>query len=264
MSESAERVCTVCEKEIPKWKAKNATCGSFSCKTKRKKQWQQNAAPKRKPESMDGSVLHTCLANALDPVKPSCRCKKQITDDEGKSLVAKGGAVNFKTRLALFVVGDPILLVGRSLRTPRSATIERSHIEKSLSVNEAKQRADFQELKARQAETQRLLEEEWEARMDVYGELNQEFLKSLIVEVPAERFDRERAEAFGRPGIFSFVEERGSVGRDVLTDFDEPESHGELENNASNDANEGEDQNDDEEDSRTAEELLSEFEEKAA
>ena len=57
--------------------------------------------------------------------------------------------------------------------------------------------------------------------MNIYGWLTAEAWRALVVEVPAEEYDRAERESRGRC-LFSFADERSSAGVDV-SDFEAPE-----------------------------------------
>lgn len=185
--------------------------------------------------------------------------------------MSSGGAVNFRTRLAVFIVGDPLLAVGRALRTPRSMTIEAANLDrltseprgfKKKSSKDKREDQRLEDLKRAVAEDRLQRDQEEKLRLEIYGELTIQNLQSLIVSVSAEEFDRAERESFGRPGIFSFEETRTCVGVDVSSPFAEPD-HFEPEEELAEDAseeNEEEESPTEAEDLRTAEESLEEFE----
>src|SRR6267378_8093239 len=120
----------LCGSEIPKWKSKGTKFCNPGCKFKFEKQKKE----KRKaanPKTSTGNILHQCLANALDAAIP-CKCRKRVSDKEAKRLAAEGRAVHYGTRTAVFIEGEPLLIVGKNLKFPRSATIERPMIERSV------------------------------------------------------------------------------------------------------------------------------------
>jgi len=211
------RLCEVCSSVIPEWKAKNVSTCSVRCKFQLK---QAKAQSKRKerieknPKRSLGSVLHSCLANSLDPAKP-CRCRKRVIDDEASRLVAKGEAVNFESRLAEFIEGAPILLVGRSLKFPRSATLEKAHLQRLTERKKNAKDKTLEELQKAVQEDRAMRAEEEALRLEVYGELTLSAQRALVVEVPAEEYDRLEREQSGISILSWFEDERSAVGVDV-------------------------------------------------
>ena len=61
--------------------------------------------------------------------------------------------------------------------------------------------------------------EEEQLRMNIYGWLTAEAWRALVVEVPAEQYDRAERESRGRC-LFSFADERSSAGVDVPPGFE--------------------------------------------
>jgi hypothetical protein len=260
------RLCEVCSSVIPEWKAKNVSTCSVKCKFERRERRIKENREAEAPSVnvAEGSVLHHCLSNAFDPPRKFCRCRQHITDDEGNKLVSDGQAVHFLTRMPVFMAGEPLLIIGAKKFTPRVATLERTHCER---ITEKPARAartkekTIEELQAAVQQDKAERFEEEKLRLEIYGELNAEFLRSLVREVPAEQYDNQRQEAFGRPGIFSFEEERTSYGVDVVSlgvAFDEGIEIEETEPADIEDEIEVDDEQQNE-DERTAEEVLAEY-----
>ena len=222
---SVERVCEVCLKEIPTWKSKGTTVCSVTCRFERRKQKAKEANGKRKADRQlkDSILFHNCFfggGGESDPFVPSrCKCRKFVSEEEAQSFIALGEAIDFETRVPAFT-GRAIVQIGKLKRTPRSATVEKAHISRLVEKPKTKANArerTLEELQAavKQDQAERFEEEKW--RLEIYGELNTEFLHSLIREVSADQYDHQEREAFGRPGIFSFEEERTSHGVDVVS-----------------------------------------------
>jgi hypothetical protein len=223
---SEKRVCLFCSSEIPKWRAKNTKHCSIKCKvgwTEKENQRKKEERKAANPKTTTGSILHQCLSNALDAAIP-CKCRKRISDEDAKKLVAKGGAVDYTTRAAVFVDGQPLLITGKHLKFPRAATIERPHAERAtqdLFTIKGKVRVKERTIEEMQkAIVQDKLEraEEELLRMDIYQALSVEAMR--IVQVPAEQYDEMKANDPWRGrcpwenGI-GIADERSSVSKDV-------------------------------------------------
>lgn len=228
---SAEvRLCLQCNGEIPKWKSKGTKFCNPGCKFKFEQEKEKRKAAN--PKTSTDNILHQCLANALDAAIP-CKCRKRVSDKEAKRLVAEGHVVNYKTRSPVFIDGEPLLIVGKHLKFPRAATIERPMIERSVAdIFTIKGKVRVKErtiAEMQRAIAQDKLEkaEEESLRMNIYGWLTAEAWRALVVEVPAEEYDRSERESRGRC-LFSFADERSSAGVDV-SDFEAPEELQETE-----------------------------------
>jgi hypothetical protein len=187
------------------------------------------ARAKREPERLEriaelrksGLVLlHSCISNIHDAAPLHCNCRKWYGSDKAKILISRGEAVDYATRQACWRGGD-LCVSGTLLRTPRSAGIERAHIERSLSTISKEKtpeqlKIEFDDLQRRILldRTERAEEERY--RWDVWAELQAKFFASIAVEVPAEKFDIDQKEAYGRPRILT-TENRSCVGRDVFS-----------------------------------------------
>ena len=221
---SEVRLCQfqLCGSEIPKWKSKGTKFCNPGCKFKFEKQEKEKSRAAN-PKISSGSLLHQCLSNALDTAIP-CKCRKRISDEDAKRLVREGHVVDYKTRAPMFIDGQPLLIVGKHLKFPRAATIERPKIERSVAdifTIKGKVRAKERTIEEMQrAIVQDKLEraEEESLRMNIYGWLTAEAWRALVVEVPAEEYDRAERESRGRC-LFSFADERSSAGVDVALSF---------------------------------------------
>jgi hypothetical protein len=261
------RFCEVCSSEIPKWKSAGTIVCSVKCKFERRERRNSEAREKRSTKDKKNGLylLHSCLTNGFNPFESDrCKCRKRLTEEQANALVTQGDAIDFTSRLPIFSFA-PIVLIGKKKRTPRVATLERTHCER---ITEKPARAaktkekTIEELQAAVQRDQAERFEEEKLRLEIYGEMNAEFLRSLVREVPAEQYDNQRQEAFGRPGIFSFEEERTSHGLDVVSlggAFDEGIEIEETEPADIEDEIEVEEQQN--EDERTAEEVLAEYRE---
>ena len=258
------RFCEVCSSEIPKWKSKGTTVCSVTCRFERRKQKVKEANEKRK---ITGSVLHSCLDNGLGLSPIKCLCRKRINDAEAQRLVDVGDAVHFMTRLPKFVTGEPLLIVGKRIRTPRSATLDRTNLERlteTASAIRAKGKFTDEQLRAMhdaaELEKRERAHEE-KMRMEIYGELTASARREWIVHVKADEYDAAKHRDWGRPIFSNFKDERtpGGIGVDVdpllCSEFEDRESETETKTEIET---ENSDQSEDE---RTAEQMLAEYEE---
>ena len=215
---SEKRVCLQCNGEIPKWKSKGTKFCNPGCKLR----FEQEKEKRRvtNPNISSGIILHQCLSNALDSAVP-CRCRKKISDENAKRLVLEGHVVDYKTRAPVFTEGQPLLIVGKHLKFPRSATIERPHIQRAtqdLFTIKGKVRAKERTIEEMQkAVAQDKLEraEEELLRMEHYQFLTVQSMR--IVQIPAEQFDHEKENEFwrGRCLFAPSSDERTSKSEDV-------------------------------------------------
>jgi hypothetical protein len=266
------RLCEVCSSDIPKWKSKGTTVCSVGCRFKRKDQRRQKARAelkeKRKTTQRDFIIFHNCIYyGGIDPFVPErCRCRKTVSEETARSLVARGEAVDLQSRLPIFEVGQAIVQVGKVLRTPRVPTLEVAHFERI--TQKPKQAAKTKEptieqLKALVDEQCAERYQEETVRMEIYGELSQAFICSLIRKVPADEYDKQKREQTGISILSHFQDERGSVGRDVPSiSFDyEKDIEEQNEDRQAEPSDEELETETEVEDERSAEEVLAEFEE---
>jgi len=217
---SAEvRLCLLCSGEIPKWKSKGTKFCNPGCKFKFEKQEKE----KRKvanPKISLGSILHQCLSNTLDAAIP-CKCRKRVSDKEAERLVAEGHVVHYKTRAPVFIDGEPLLIVGKHLKFPRAATIERPHIQRAtqdLFTIRGKTRIKnrtIAEMEAVVKQDKMDRAEEEALRMEHYQALTVASMR--IVQVSAEQFDQEKENEFwrGRCLFAPSSDERTSKSEDI-------------------------------------------------
>jgi len=183
-----------CKGEIPKWKSKGTKFCNPGCKSK----FEQEKEKRRvaNPKISSGIVLHQCLSNALDAAIP-CKCRKRISDKDAKSLALEGHVVDYKTRAPVFIDGEPLLIVGKHLKAPRAATIERPHVQRAtqdLFTIQGKVRAKERTIEEMQkAVSQDKLEraEEELLRMEHYQFLTVQSMR--IVQIPADQYDEMKA-----------------------------------------------------------------------
>jgi hypothetical protein len=229
-NDSVERVCEVCNQEIPKWRSKSATVCSFGCQLKRRAEKRQEAAEKRKEKrkterkvkAKDSVLFHDCIfggGGGIDPFVPwRCKCRKLVSEEKAQSLIARGEALDFETRTPVFA-GGAIVQIGKLLRTPRSATVEKAHVARLVEKPEKKAREktkSLEELRVAVAQDKAERFEEEQLRLEIFNELTVDAQRRWIVQVPAEEYDAKERDSWGRPGTFSFDEERTSHGVDVV------------------------------------------------
>ena len=221
MEKSTERLCLRCEKGIPRWKAKSEKfCGGV-CRLKfREEQRKLKALERALSAKSEGKItIHSCLASPLDPRVSDCRCRQMVTEEQAKILIGRGDAVDFASRDSMFA-GGPILLIGKLKRTPRVATLEKSHLERAnvqyntkhlngKSIAELQRIADAD--KAERAAEERV-------RIEIYGLMT--LLARVKVGKQFVRLKREpmggRENDWGRSIITHFSDERTCPGADAL------------------------------------------------
>lgn len=134
-------------------------------------------------------TVHTCFSIEMgDPFPDVCACRRKIKLQHAKRWVAGGIAewvsVGRKT------THDKICVIGGSaLRTPRVATIEKAHIERAYGVGCG---GDIEEA----------------ARIEAYGEINREALRSLTVYKDPVEFDEAKKKDWGTPVLYSVTNDR--------------------------------------------------------
>ncbi len=270
------RLCEVCSSDIPKWKSAGTTVCSIGFKFKRREQKRKEARAKLKEKressrsKQNGSVIfHSCIfggGEGVDPFVPErCNCRKLVSEDQAKSLIARGEALDFETRTPVFADGA-IVQIGKLLRTPRSATVEKAHVERLVGITKSKDKTlkqlSLEELQNKVQVDRALLQQEESMRLEIYGELTASARRAWIREVPAEEYDAAERQAWGRALFTNYNDERtpGGIGVDV----DPSLWNGEFEKSETelcDDETETEKEEIEESDERTAEEVLVEYEE---
>ena len=182
------------------------------------------------PESPSGTqkdfvLFHNCIyCGGIDPFVPErCRCRKTVSEATARSLVARGEAVDLSSRRPIFNVGRAIVQVGKVLRTPRVPTLELAHFQRTTEKRRQAAKTKeptIEQLKALVDEQCAERYQEETVRMEIYGELSQAFICSLIRKVPADEYDKQKRAQTGISILSHFQDERGSVGRDVPSIFD--------------------------------------------
>jgi hypothetical protein len=170
-------------------------------------------------------LFHNCIPGGgagLDPFFPElCRCRKTVTMEKAKILVARGEAIDFATRKPFFD-DRAIAQVGKLLRTPRSASIEKSHVERSVGILKRAPRRkrvrNLEELQAAIAVDKQWREEEEQIRMEHYQFLTVQSMR--IVQIPADEYDEMmrndpwQGRCPWESGI-GIADDRSSVSKDI-------------------------------------------------
>ncbi len=182
-----ERIC-VCGNVIGSMNLKK-TC--YECRekkekdkfTKRQKYHRELA---KKLAEIGYILVHSCLSSIGDKVAGEfCSCKKFVTKEEARELVSRGSAVDFESRSPLFA--NRAIVLKHALRTPRASSLEKTHIERAFTSSTEKPRqltAEELRVFVEQDKMDRALEER--VRIDIFGELYDQTLRSLIRVVPAK------------------------------------------------------------------------------
>jgi hypothetical protein len=142
----------------------------------------------------DGLILvHSCIANILDPPPPSCRCQRWVTSIQAQKFVSQGRCVDWETRQSFFV-NRPIAETSKHKQTPRGAGIEKAHILRGVESITVKNSAAFKPPEQIKAEYDGLRKRIQEDRLErgederqrwtVWSELQRDFLRSITREVP--------------------------------------------------------------------------------
>ena len=171
-------------------------------------------------------LLHSCIPGGgagLDPFDSDrCKCRKLLTERQATALVARGEAVDFDTRTEVFNERS-LVLIGKLLRTPRSATCERPHVERLVETGSAiKAKRKYSEKQLREMHDAVELDKrekayEQDYRLEHYNDLTLEARRTWIREVPAEEYDAAKRRDWGRALFTNYKEGRtaGGIGVDV-------------------------------------------------
>jgi len=164
---------------------------------------------------VDSVLFHNCIPGGgagLDPFVPElCRCRKTVSVEKAKSLVARGEALDFETRKPFF--NDlAIVQIGKLLRTPRAMTIEKANLARATETYSTK---TVKEMKRAIAQDKLERAEEELLRMEHYQFLTVQSMR--IIQVPADQFDQEKENEFwrGRCLFAPSSDERTSKSEDV-------------------------------------------------
>jgi hypothetical protein len=138
-----------------------------------------------------------------------------VSDEKAKRLVFRGEAVDFETRTPVFS-GGAIVQVGKLKRTPRSMTIEKANMERSVQHRTTKQEAkDIRELKAAVEQDKAWRDQEELERMDHYQALTVASMR--IVQIPEAQYDEmQRTDPWRGRAIFAASsDDRSSISVDT-------------------------------------------------
>jgi hypothetical protein len=158
-------------------------------------------------------LVHSCLSNGLiDPSGP-CLCRRYVSLERAKDMVAKGMVLDMATRDAVFR-GGPVVEKSRLKCPPISSLGQRIAIERKI-VRHDYDEKEIARMKATADEDRRSMVEERRCKIDIEHELAIEEQAKLIVRIDEQTFERMKAHSDGRPGIFVAQDDRSSIGRDV-------------------------------------------------
>jgi hypothetical protein len=177
-------------------------------------------------------LLHSCVANVLDPAPPSCRCRRWVTNDAAEDYLKQGRVVDWESCRPFFV-GRAIVEAGRHKLTPRGAWIEKAHVLRGVESITVKSNNSFKSPEQIKTEYDILKKQIQEDRLDrsederhrwaVWYELQVECLKSITREIPAEEWsDLERIHLDVPLFSMACVDKRtrGGVGVNIGTEVD--------------------------------------------
>ena len=219
-----ERLCLACSKPIGSMRRSpycSRSCHDEAVKARRN-------VGKEVPTAPTGSLIHSChSADLNEPLPLKCSCRKRVNDDQLKQMIRDSEVIE--------IFGRPgeYCYTGRRKKTPRTPTIEKSHIERSVATGRPKERQltqeQIDELLRERKERELAFDEEARVRWDVYAELSKQAWDAITVAVP------EIHDQWSGRAIFVGLreDERSSVGKTVDREyvpeiFDEPETEGEI------------------------------------
>jgi hypothetical protein len=142
-------------------------------------------------------LYHSCIGPA-DPALAWCSCRKYISLAQAREMANRGEIVDFGTRASYFFgKGRDVLTSSRLKHTPRSATIEKSHILRGTNYTRIRTpeeaAGDYQALQTRIAADKADRFEEERLRWGVWAELTSEFFMSLTKVYSPEQWAAEEA-----------------------------------------------------------------------
>jgi hypothetical protein len=163
--------------------------------------------------------LHSCISNLFDPAPKTCKCRKFVSKEDAREYIRLGRAVDFRSREACFHERS-IVEISRFKKTPRSVSLEKSHIERAYTSEQSKKLRgkSVEELQAIVEADQRERTLEAALRIEIFGQMNADLLRAMIVEIPADKWDQlERIHRDVPVLSLSSADQRtpGGVGRDV-------------------------------------------------
>src|SRR6267378_1381398 len=181
---SEKRVCLQCGGPISsmrRGKFCNRDCGDIYRKLVQQGGREIGIVKRECAAVQSGYVLfHNCIPGGgagLDPFIPErCSCRKTVSVEKAKSLVARGEALDFETRKPFF--NDlAIVQIGKLLRTPRAMTIEKANLARATETYSTK---TVKEMKRAIAQDKLERAEEELLRMEHYQFLTFQSLKILF------------------------------------------------------------------------------------
>lgn len=202
-----DRFCASCGSALPSMNCKKMC---YQCRAQREEKKERDKFFKRTKVVEQSEIVgrehgfvavHTCIGNVHDRTFDDfCDCKKWIKRRDAALLVSQGIAVDWESRAPIFSNRAIVLKMSAGGKTPRSSMIEKVHIERSWLPPGVRARG-IAEIEASLAEDRALWSEEERLRIDIFGELYDQTLSSLIRLVPAEEYDRLEREQRGVPVI---------------------------------------------------------------
>lgn len=205
----SERVCA-CGKKVSSMR-RSDWCSSIC---KRQHDYEKRKVKLKGAQVTVFTLVHRCIrpefqmGETPDPL--TCRCREEMSEKKIKECVRRGEIV---------LVGPEghACYSSKLRRAPRAQTVEKAHIERSLTSLGADGRT-LASLRAAVEEDKLSREEEEQQRIDIFHEIEIEERLKLIREVPAVAYDRIKNDQFGRmwlgqPGQKD--RDEGSIGKDV-------------------------------------------------
>jgi hypothetical protein len=242
MEKSPVRLCECCQSPIPSMRGSRAKFCTSQCSHR------QGAAKHRKGRDASLVLVHSCLSSEYDNFDArKCRCKLQLGDQKIEDLFKQNAARNLDPEHRQSVIWDrsDVLLVGKRVRTPRGASIERAHIFRGIQTFNLKQhrgktpeqmKADLDDLRRRIAQEQLEKSEEEIFRWTAWALLQRECFAFLTREYSEVEWKRMEEVQKTLPSYVSGVgdDQRSTVGRNARsaevsiddTDDLEPQSIG--------------------------------------
>lgn len=198
-----QRICVVCSKPIGALRRSTMYCGR-SC---------QETAARTKHDAKKpiptGWLVHSCHSPDLHELLPArCKCKKRVNDAQMRDMLANAEIVE------LFGHPGQFGYTGRRKMVPRTPSIEKSHIERSVVSKKPKEhrltQAQIDELLRMREETRASFEQEARCRWEIYNELSVEALNAITVPEVDDGWGIGRC-------LFSssWEDERTSVGKTI-------------------------------------------------
>ena len=217
-----ERVCVVCNNKISSMRRSGVChpCASARrAKLNRETREKAREAKAKAREAIGKVIVHACISNTeVDPISTICGCKKTVSKADAYLLVKHGFAVAATTRKFAYD-GGAVVFTSPAYRTPRSATIEKAHIERGTEFGKTVAYL-ITELKDVEEENNLTPAERERIRWEEYKRLGEAWMKSITKEYSDEEFQRVQREQFGRQWSAGISEkqqrDRGAIGNDVV------------------------------------------------